>query len=137
MIMVFGALLVALLVTTMSEYMKLYPNEKKAFNEIEEQYSAAIAIQSALKKAVLLKKRYESDSSSDTDESKIERNSTLSYEKNNEKTEDSKPTFKDLKKQYEQTAKKAKIFSEIHKRRSNQNEISEILFFHTEALQDL
>jgi hypothetical protein len=54
-----GTLMIAVLVSTVSNNLQLKPHEVKVLNEIQEKATAAQAIQHSMQYNVLLKKRYE------------------------------------------------------------------------------
>lgn len=60
-IALFGAILISVLVATMTSHLLLKPSETAVLNEINEEQTAALAIQKSLQYNLLLKKRYRDD----------------------------------------------------------------------------
>ena len=112
-----GTLIVALLVATMSEQLKLVPEETRVLNDIKERQAAAKAIQHSLNFNRVQKKRYNWQEQID------------------DVTE--RPSYKQVQIEKRKTVKQTDAFKAIRKERQNEVQTNDILFQHTLDLQDL
>jgi hypothetical protein len=107
-----GTVMISLLVATMSLKLMLQPNEVRVLNEIQEQATAAQAIQHSMQYNILLKKRYAK-----------------------KKASDERPTFAQVREAKKETINKTDKFKVVRKRRTQEVQTNEILFKHTLDLQ--